>query len=106
MFTEDDFMYEHSSIKDSAAELLSVLKDYTRINYIRFNKRNNIVAVFDNPCITEDRNLPIPMTKTAGFSNNAHICRVDAVQRLFQLVHDAGVSGKNWGLECYHQAAR
>lgn len=106
MFTEDDWLFEHSNIKHSAAEILDVMNDHDWVNYIRFNKRQLKPILFDSPCIAEDKRLPIPLTNTAGFSNNAHLCKAGAVQRLFELVHDARNSGHNWGLECHQDMSK
>lgn len=106
MFTEDDWLFEHSNIKHSAVELLDLMDDHDWVNYIRFNKRELKAILFDSPCIVEDKRLPIPLTNTAGFSNNAHLCKAGAVQRLFELVHDARTSGQNWGLECHQDMAK
>ena len=106
MFTEDDWVFEHSSIKHSAMDLQNLMDDHDWVNYIRFNKRELKAILFDSPCIVEDKRLPIPLTNTAGFSNNAHLCRAGAVQRLFELVHDARTSGQNWGLECHQDMGK
>ena len=87
MFVEDDWMFEYTNIKHSAMELLALCQGHDWINYIRFNKRITTGILFDSPCVVQDTRGPIPLTHTAGFSNNAHLCRVSAVQKLFDITH-------------------
>ena len=100
MFVEDDWMFEYSNIKHTAMELLDVMQNNDMVNYIRFNKREIIGILFDSPCVVQDTRLPIPLTHTAGFSNNAHLCRAASIQKLFDVTHDARQAANNWGLEC------
>jgi len=60
----------------------------------------------DSPCVVQDTHVPIPLTHTAGFSNNAHLCRVSAVQKLFDITHDARQAANNWGLECHQDMGK
>ena len=106
MFVEDDWMFEHSNIKHSATELLSLMQEHDWINYIRFNKRMITGILFDSPCVVQDDRVPIPLTHTAGFSNNAHLCRSSAVQKLFDITHDARQAANNWGLECHQDMGK
>ncbi|KAL3149448.1 hypothetical protein ABBQ32_002239 [Trebouxia sp. C0010 RCD-2024] len=106
MFTEDDWMFEYSSIKHSGLELLDIMQNHDWVNYIRFNKRTINPVLFDAPCVVEDTRLPIPLTHTAGFSNNAHLCRVRAIQKLFDITHDARQAANNWGLECHQDMGK
>ncbi|MCJ1242448.1 hypothetical protein MMC14_010456 [Varicellaria rhodocarpa] len=101
MFTEDDWMFEHVNIKHSALELYDIMQDHDWVNYIRFNKRTLQAILFDAPCLVEDTRLPIPLTHTGGFSNNAHLCRVSAIQKLFDITHDARQAAHTWGVECH-----
>lgn len=106
MFTEDDWLFEHANIQHSALDLLDLMDHHNWVNYIRFTKREVNAILFDSPCVVEDQRLPIPLTSTGGFSNNAHLGRASAVQRLFDLVHDARTSSHKWGLECHQDMAR
>ena len=106
MFTEDDWMFEYSNIKHSALELLDIMQNHDWVNYIRFNKRSIKAILFDAPCVVEDTRLPIPLTHTGGFSNNAHMIRVGAIQKLFDITHDARQAANNWGVECHHDMGK
>lgn len=106
MFTEDDWMFEYSNVKHSGLELLDIMQNHDWVNYIRFNKREIKPVLFDAPCVVEDARLPIPLTHTAGFSNNAHLCRVGAIQKLFDITHDARQAAKNWGVECHQDMGK
>lgn len=106
MFVEDDWMFEYTNIKHSAMELLALFQGHDWINYIRFNKRITTGILFDSPCVVQDTHVPIPLTHTAGFSNNAHLCRVSAVQKLFDITHDARQAANNWGLECHQDMSK
>lgn len=97
---EDDWMIKESSIHHSIAQITKLMDEYSIINYIRFNKRQNIPIYFDGPCLTEDVRLPMPMTSTSGFSNNPHISRAAVMHRLVHLTYDA-LSVNNWGLEAH-----
>ncbi len=106
MFVEDDWMFEYSNIKHSAMELLDLMQNHDWVNYIRFNKRQINGILFDSPCVVQDNRLPMPLTHTAGFSNNAHLCRAQAVQKLFDITHDARQAANNWGLECHEDMGK
>ena len=95
---EDDWMMVETSIHHSIAQITKLMDDYSIINYIRFNKRQNVPELFDNPCLTEDVRLPMPMTSTSGFSNNPHISRAAVLHTLVHLTYDP-LSIHNWGLE-------
>ena len=106
MFVEDDWMFHHPNIKHSAMELVNIMNSNDMVNYIRFNKRTINGILFDSPCVVQDGRLPIPLTHTAGFSNNAHLCRVSAIQKLFDITHDARQAANDWGLECHEDMGK
>ena len=91
-------MMVETSIHHSIAQITKLMDDYSVINYVRFNRRQNVPIINDSPCLTEDVRLPMPMTSTSGFSNNPHISRSAVLHTLVDLTYDA-LSINNWGLE-------
>ena len=106
MFVEDNWMFEYQNIEHSALELVDVMNSHDVVNYIRFNKRTITGVLFDSPCVVQDNRLPIPLTHTAGFSNNAHLCRASSIQKLFDITHDTRQAAHNWGLECFEDTRK
>lgn len=91
-------MMVETSIHHNIEQITKLMDDYSLVNYVRFNKRQNLPILFDSPCLSENVRLPMPMTATSGFSNNPHISRAAVLQTLVQLTYDA-LSINNWGLE-------
>jgi hypothetical protein len=56
--------------------IMDVMNKYEFINYIRFNKRNNIeFEPFDSKLVYEDRVKEIDLLKTWSYSGNPHIIK-------------------------------
>lgn len=75
LFLEHD--WEFQGLEIDIAALIDVFERYENINYVRFNKRNNLIAGFD--FILEEESLvpDVDLIRTVAHSNNPFIVRVD-----------------------------
>ena len=75
LFLEHDWEFQGPEIDITA--LIEVFDRYENINYVRFNKRSNIIAGFD---FILEKELMVPdmdLIRTVAHSNNPFIVRVD-----------------------------
>jgi hypothetical protein len=64
-------------------KIMDIMDKYNYVNYIRFNKRNNIIFdPFDSVLEKEDKITEIPLLKTWSYSGNPHIVRTEFFKKI------------------------
>ena len=104
LFLEHDWEFQGPKI--DLENLLDVFDQYPLVNYVRFNKRKNIISNFDFILEKETSIGDIDLIRTVAHSNNPHLVRVEKLRSDWlpiclndPLCRNMDLSAKAFGIE-------